>query len=96
MDTSSPLGRDLDLRKQAIARAGAMRGKRVTAGQRAHALPMQEPGQERLGRADARRPEREPAGSRDGRPHPSNSGSGACPVRGHRDKPMNLRREPGQ
>jgi hypothetical protein len=35
-----------------------MRGKRGTAGQRAHALPMQEPGQERLGRADARRPER--------------------------------------
>jgi hypothetical protein len=26
-----------------------MRGKRGTAGQRAHALPMQEPGQERLG-----------------------------------------------
>jgi hypothetical protein len=29
---------------QAIARAEAMRGKRGTAGQRAHALPMQEPG----------------------------------------------------
>jgi hypothetical protein len=39
---------------QAIARAEAMRGKRGTAGKRAHALPMQEPGQERLGRADAR------------------------------------------
>jgi hypothetical protein len=33
-----------------------MRGKCGTAGQRAHALPMQEPGQERLGRADAPRP----------------------------------------
>jgi hypothetical protein len=30
-----------------------MRGKRGTAGQRAHALPMQKPGQKRLGRADA-------------------------------------------
>jgi hypothetical protein len=39
-----------DDRIQAIARAEAMRGKRGTAGQRAHALPMQEPGQERLGR----------------------------------------------
>jgi hypothetical protein len=41
---------------QAIARAEAVRGKRGTAGQRADALPMQEPGQERLGRADVRRP----------------------------------------
>jgi hypothetical protein len=31
-----------------------MRGKRCTAGQCAHALSMQEPGQERLGRVDAR------------------------------------------
>src|SRR5215203_4533601 len=46
------------LREQAFARAEAMRGKRGTAGQRAHALPMQEPGQERLGRADAPRPQR--------------------------------------
>jgi hypothetical protein len=36
---------------QAIARAEAMRGKRGTAGHGAHALPMQEPGQEGLGRA---------------------------------------------
>jgi hypothetical protein len=48
-----------DDRCQAIAKAEAMRGKRGTAGQRAHALPMQEPGQERLGRADAPRPSRE-------------------------------------
>ena len=32
--------------------------------------------------APAPRPEREPPGSRDGRPHPSDSGSDACPVRG--------------
>jgi len=42
-------------RLQAIARAEAMRGRRGTAGQRAAALPMQERGQERLGREDARR-----------------------------------------
>ena len=44
-----------DRSQQAIARAEAMRGKRGTAGHGAHALPMQEPGQEGLGRADARR-----------------------------------------
>lgn len=33
---------------QAIARAEARRGKYGTAGQRAHAVPMQEPGQENL------------------------------------------------
>jgi hypothetical protein len=38
-------------------RSGGHERKRGTAGQRAHALPMQEPGQERLGRADAPRPE---------------------------------------
>jgi hypothetical protein len=40
-------------------RAEAMRAKRGTAGQRAHALPMQESGQERLGRANAPRPSRQ-------------------------------------
>ena len=37
-----------ECRKQAIARAEAMRGKRGTTGQRAHALPMREPGHEGL------------------------------------------------
>jgi hypothetical protein len=46
---------------QANARAEAMRGKPGTAGQRAHALPMQEPGQEGLGRADAPHPEQAPS-----------------------------------
>ena len=53
-------GRAPGFRWQAIARAEAMRGKRGTAGQRAHALPMQEPGQERLGNGDAPRPTQEP------------------------------------
>jgi Phage integrase family len=53
---------------QAIARAEAMRGERGTAGQRAHALPMQGPGQERLGRADARRPLRQSRSRRGMRP----------------------------
>ena len=35
--------------------SGGYEGRRGTAGQRAHALPMQEPGQETLGRADAPR-----------------------------------------
>jgi hypothetical protein len=51
-----PSSPDRECSFQAIARADAMRGKRGTAGQRAHALPMQAPGQERLGRADACRP----------------------------------------
>ena len=56
--------RDTGYRMQAIARAEAMRGKRGTAGQRAQALPMHEPGQERLARADAPRPERASGGGR--------------------------------
>jgi hypothetical protein len=45
--------------------SGGHQRKRGTASHRAHTLPMQDPGQERLGRADARRPTR---GSRRGGP----------------------------
>jgi hypothetical protein len=66
---------------QAIARAEAMTGKRGMAGHRAHALLMQEPGQERLGRADARRrPGQERLSRAARRSHVPQHERGAIPV----------------
>jgi hypothetical protein len=58
MDTGSRGARRLTAPARRLRQRKTVRGRRGMAGQHAHALPARKVGQERLGRADAGRPER--------------------------------------
>src|SRR5688572_29913330 len=69
---------------QAIAKAEAVRGNAARLASAPTLLPMQAPGHEGLGRADAPRPEREPCRSRGGLLHPEEGKSAARDLTGPR------------